>query len=272
MVNFPLCKRGNILQMMNSRAMASIWMPALSLGNFTLLFEFKDYLNLDFEYNRPPLLESEEHPDLVQSFYQRYPRCGRNHRSDRLLFSFISTLIWSKLALFQEKPDTFPRDVVHFYGGVEKNFKETGWIKLLAGYRNENSSALAYYYTSGSTPHFQINLSYPITDRFSLEGDFETKDFEGTWVDYYERRSFLSFHQASRWILTLFFDQTNDPLVRAVKDKRDWLGLQLEIKFTSANSLRIFYGADKGGVKCSGGICKFFPPFEGLRLEGIFRF
>ncbi len=245
---------------------------SLALGNFTFLIEFKDYLHLDFEYNRPPLIESEELPILANQFIKdARDVTGITSRLDYYSPS-ISTLFFSKLAFFKEKPNTFPRDVVHVYGGVEKNFKETGWIKLIAGYRNEDTTSLAYYYTSGSTPHIQINLSYPITERFSLEGDFEAKNFKGNWVSYYERRSFLSVHHASRWILTLLFDQTSDPLVRAVKDKRDWLGLQLEIKFTPANSVRIFYGSDKGGVKCSGGICKFFPPFEGLRLEGIFRF
>jgi len=241
-------------------------------GNFTFLFEFKDYLHLDFEYNRPPLLESEEIPIMSNQFIKdARDVTGITGRIDYYAPT-VSTLVWAKFAYFTEKPSSFPRKVAHLYGGVEKKFKETGWLKLITGYRKEDSTSLAYYYTSGSAPHIQINLSYPITERFSLEGDFEGKEFKGTFVDYYGRRSFLSLHHASRWIMTLFFDQTNDPLIRAVKDKRDWLGIQLEIKFASANSLRIFYGADKGGVKCSGGVCKFFPPFEGLRFEGIFRF
>jgi len=28
----------------------------------------------------------------------------------------------------------------------------------------------------------------------------------------------------------------------------------------------------KGGVKCSGGVCKFFPPYEGFRLDAMLRF
>jgi hypothetical protein len=245
---------------------------SLYLGNFTLAFEFKDYLNLDFEYNRPPLLESEEIPIMSNQFIKdARDVTGVTGRID--FYSPPHTLLlWSKLAFFQEKPDTFPREVVHLYAGMEKNFKETGWLKMIAGYREERSSSLAYYYTSGRTPHLQFNLSYPLSEKYSLEGEFEAKDFKGKWVDYYERRSFISLHKASHWILTIIFDQTTDPLVRSVKDKRDWWGLELEFKFTPANSLRVFYGADKGGVKCSGGLCKFFPPFEGLRLEGMFRF
>ena len=56
------------------------------------------------------------------------------------------------------------------------------------------------------------------------------------------------------------------------RNKKNWLGVQLEIKFSQANAIRIFYGAMKGGVKCSGGVCKFFPPFEGFRMDAIVRF
>jgi hypothetical protein len=143
---------------------------------------------------------------------------------------------------------------------------------VLAGFRNEDTTSIAYFYTSGKTYHFQASASLPLTQRLSLEADIAGKEFKGTWLDYYERRSFVSLHYSPLWILTLHFDQTSDPLILFVKDKRDWLGLEFEVKFYQANSLKIFYGANKGGVKCSGGICKFLPPFEGLRIEGILRF
>ncbi len=245
---------------------------SMSLGNFTLLFEFKDYLNLAYEYNRPPMLESEHLPIMANQFAKdAIDITGFTGRIDYYL-SNVSTLFWIKSAFFKDTKLDRTRDIFHVYGGVEKRFKETGWLNIIGGYRKETTDSLIFYYTHGNTYHYQLNLSYPLTAKFSLEADTQGKEFRGENLDYYERRSFLSLHYSKRWVLTFLFDQTNDPQVLFFRDKKNWFGVQLEIKFLQANSVRIFYGAMKGGVKCSGGVCRFFPPFEGFRLDAIIRF
>lgn len=244
----------------------------LFLGNLSFLLEFKDYKNLDFEYNRPPLLESEQLPILANQFAKdARDVIGLSGRLDYNLPK-VSTLLFGKLSYLEDKPGGNKRDIIHLFAGLEKKFKDTGWLNFIAGYREENTSSLVFYYTHGSTFHYQTNASYPLTSRLSLELDFKSKNFRGRHLDYYERRFFLSLHYSPRWIATLFFDQTNDPEILFFKDKKNWPGVQIEIKFKAANSLRVFYGSNKGGVKCSGGVCRFFPPFEGLRVDAILRF
>jgi hypothetical protein len=36
--------------------------------------------------------------------------------------------------------------------------------------------------------------------------------------------------------------------------------------------VRLFVGSTKGSMKCAGGVCRLFPPFEGVRLEAFLRF
>lgn len=245
---------------------------AFFLGDFTLLFEFKDYLNLDFAYNRPPMLESEQLAVLANQFVKdAVDTTGITGGVDYYLAN-KSLLFWGKAAYIQESPMDWQRDVVHLYGGVEKNFKKTGWWNVVAGYRSETADSLVYYYTHGGTFHYQFNLSYPLTGRLSMEADIQGKAFRGEHLDYYEIRSFFSVHYSQRWVVTLLLDRTTDPQVLFFRNKKNWLGVQLEIKFSQANAIRIFYGAMKGGVKCSGGVCKFFPPFEGFRMDAIVRF
>jgi peroxiredoxin len=244
----------------------------LFIGRLTALLEFKNYRNLDFEYNRPPMLESELVPILANQYAKdALDATGIAAKAD-YGFPGQEFLLFGRLAYIYDKSRVQPREILDVFVGGEKKFKGTGWLNMLAGTRDEETSSLIYYYTNGRTWYVQANLSYPVTGRFSLEADFKDKAFNGVNLDYYERRSFLSFLYSPRWALTVFFDQTDDPEILFFKDKKDWWGVQLEYKFYQANFRRIFYGSNKGGVKCSGGVCKFFPPFEGLRVDAMIRF
>ena len=250
----------------------------LFFKNLTLQFEFKDYRDLDFEYNRPPLLESEQLAVVANQFVtSAKDTTGAAVRAD-WYFSGASTLLFAKASWIDDQPGHFPRTITHLFSGIEKKFKDSGWLTLIAGYRNEEASSLVFYHTAGRTFHWQGNFNYPLSGRLSLELDIEAKDFDGTvpfggtFVDYYERRSYLSLHYSPLFILTVLYDRTDDPEILAVKDKKDWWGCQFEIKFSHAKSIRFYYGSNKGGVKCAGGVCKFFPPFEGLRIDGVLRF
>jgi peroxiredoxin len=250
----------------------------LFTGNFSFLLELKDYKYLDFEYNRPPLLESEQLEILANQFDTDATditgiACRMDYYSPK-----TSTLLFGKFSYIKDSPENHPlfgdykREIFHSFGGVEKKFKSTGYFNLLAGYRIEDDSSLIFLSTQGNTFHYQFNASYPLTSRLSLEADWKSKDFKGEYLDYYERRSFFSLHYSPRWIITLFFEQTNDPEILFFKNKKNWWAGQIDLKISSANLIRIFFGSTKGTVKCSGGVCKLFPPFEGLRIEAILRF
>lgn len=251
---------------------------AVLLKNLTFLFEFKDYRNLDFEYNRPPLLESESIPVVASQFANSSKDITGGAARIDYYVPKASLLFFAKYTKLDDKPGLAPRTIDHLFAGIEKKFKETGWLTVLAGMREERSSSLIFYYTTGRTVHGQANLSYPLSDRWSLEADIEAKsfrgslDFVGQSLDYMDLRSYFSICWSPTFVATLFYDQTTDPEIRTYRDKRDWWGGQLEIKLSQANFIRIFYGDNKGGVKCAGGVCKFFPPFSGLRIDSVVRF
>jgi peroxiredoxin len=249
----------------------------LFLGRFSFLAELKDYKHMDFEYNRPPLVESEELEILADQFNTDViDSTGISARID-YSFSPSSTLLYGKIFYSLDNPEdhflygTYEKEITHFFTGIETKFKSTGYFNALAGYRQEVSSDV-FVLTFGKTFHYQFNISYPLTSKFALEFDWKSKDFDGEYIDYFERRSFLSIHYASRVIFTLLFERTDNPEILFVTDKKDWWALQVEWRFAKANSIRVFCGSTKGGVKCSGGLCRLFPPFEGLRIEVIGRF
>jgi hypothetical protein len=49
-------------------------------------------------------------------------------------------------------------------------------------------------------------------------------------------------------------------------------GAWVMYRFSQSSFVRVFGGRSKGGLKCSGGICRIFPDFEGVKLEATVRF
>ena len=50
-----------------------------------------------------------------------------------------------------------------------------------------------------------------------------------------------------------------------------YFNAQLTYKFSSASSVSLFAGQRRGALRCVAGVCRVFPPFEGARLDAVFR-
>ncbi len=64
-----------------------------------------------------------------------------------------------------------------------------------------------------------------------------------------------------------FTDDEEDP-----SGKKYWIKGELTYKFTSANTIMLSYGSERGGIQCSSGICRYVNPFNGFRLTLINNF
>ena len=250
----------------------------LHAGRFSLLLELKDYRQLNFEYGRPPLLESEELDILADQFdLDRTDITGYAARLDYYAPA-SETLLYAKFLGVDDSPEdhrqygSYDREIGHVFGGLEKKFAGGGYLNALAGYRWETDTSVAFMSTNGQTLHDQINVNWPLGSGWSLEADWKHKDFEGPDYAYYEIRSALSLHRSPRWVASVLYERTTDPAVVFMSGKENWWAGQLEVKLPGGHSLRLFVGSTKGSMKCAGGVCRLFPPFEGVRLEAFLRF
>ncbi|MCB9685618.1 MAG: hypothetical protein H6738_10690 [Alphaproteobacteria bacterium] len=73
---------------------------------------------------------------------------------------------------------------------------------------------------------------------------------------------------------TVSLDWTANPLVRSTGNVSDsvYMGGELQVKPARAWTMKAFYGAQKAGIRCSGGQCRTLPGFEGLRLSAVGTF
>jgi hypothetical protein len=248
------------------------------LGKFSLLLEMKDYKELNFEYSRPPLLESEDLDILADQFdLDRTDVSGYSARLDYYAPA-SETLMYAKFLRVDDSPEDhrqygpYDRDIGHVLVGIEKKFAGGGYLHGLAGWRWETATSVAFLSTAGETFHDQINASWPLGRGWSLEADWKHKIFDGQDYDYSEIRSGLSLHRSPHWVLSALYERTTDPAVVFLAGRKNWWAGQLEVRFAGGHSLRLFVGATKGSMKCAGGVCRLFPPFEGVRLEAFLKF
>jgi len=78
-----------------------------------------------------------------------------------------------------------------------------------------------------------------------------------------------------RYSASLIWDTSDDAaLVREDSDpgRQHWVSTEISVKPTDKIWLRASYGKEKGGVRCTGGVCRVLNPFEGFRVSLEWRF
>ena len=119
--------------------------------------------------------------------------------------------------------------------------------------------------------HLRFDVSFDVGGPYSLEffGDTfyviaETNDPR----EYVEGRLSVSLRSRQGWSLTGAYEfYSAEPQTFAVHYPS--FGGQWD--FTEGGTVRFLVGGERAGLKCSGGVCRFFPGFEGGRLELALR-
>lgn len=163
---------------------------------------------------------------------------------------------------------------LHTYLGWEHKTKRGDRWVIQAGYRQEQAPLLEEPLTRLRQFHWDIDF-YLLVDgphdvQIHWAHEFKTKD-EGTSLEdnYAEGTAYVSWNWAPHWSLTVQFEYANDA-ASVGKGNKFWGGY-LQYKFTDSSFIRLFGGAQRGGLKCTGGVCRIFPEFEGVKLEATLR-
>ncbi|MCF7921553.1 MAG: DUF6029 family protein [Candidatus Marinimicrobia bacterium] len=88
-----------------------------------------------------------------------------------------------------------------------------------------------------------------------------------------EGHSFQSGHfiasadYSHNYSAAIIWDTSNDPnLISGDERTQHWVSGEVSVKPMTGFWLRASYGKEKGGVRCTGGVCRVINPFEGFRL------
>jgi hypothetical protein len=94
--------------------------------------------------------------------------------------------------------------------------------------------------------------------------------YGGSVIEGHEFRSghfIASTDYAHKYSVSLIWDTSTDPsLSEGSEESQNWISAELSIKPMDGLWIRTSYGKEKGGVRCTGGVCRVLNPFEGFRL------
>lgn len=86
----------------------------------------------------------------------------------------------------------------------------------------------------------------------------------GWWI---EGRQVVAIDAFGSYTVAANFEYTTSSLVPST-----YVGGEIRYRPTSSSSVGLFVGQRAGALRCVGGVCRFFPPFEGARLDATARF
>ncbi|MCA9513317.1 MAG: hypothetical protein KC635_00085 [Myxococcales bacterium] len=253
------------------------------LEPLTILAEFKHYVRFElestlhpdtasvqgitqqFSYIVPPTLER-----IDQRIAQNSDVTGGHLRVDYAVPGTGDSFFLSG-AFFVDAPaanDT----TLHVYGGFEHTGERGNRLLMQAGYRREEAPDDDLIRLR--MIHFDLDVFQVLNEWADLQLHW-SHEFRDTNIGapslqdtYIEGTSYVSLNLPPRWSLTAQVEYRTD----VTTDDPLFLGGFVQYFFTPASFVRVFAGRSKGGLKCSGGVCRIFPNFEGVRLETTLRF
>lgn len=112
---------------------------------------------------------------------------------------------------------------------------------------------------------------YNISDLWS-----STLSLENMWVNDLERHSKHYEQFASITLSRASLISFNVSLEKSSLDSRvegnQWVGSEVALNIKKDHRLLLFYGQERGGIKCTSGVCRTVQSFEGFRLTYDGRF
>jgi hypothetical protein len=118
------------------------------------------------------------------------------------------------------------------------------------------------------TTTIPLEFRYSFTDIYSLTFINETQ-----WANnsinigdknFMNQYNSLTFSSSPSLVLTVTSEFTNNE--DEPTGKSSWFTGEISYKLNQSNTFGVSYGSERGGLKCTNGICRFVQPFEGFRV------
>jgi hypothetical protein len=253
---------------------------------FTGFFEYKNYIYLiypDIGYlNTPPAVNRQDR--LLQAEASNSFQHINGERGFRGNLSIAADEYWGV---------EFDYSRSYSRGGISMRFDEK-FAEIRGNYFSNNVFYInldkinyswtvvdtlgkpTFYYRNELKPALEINYDIDdfnglTLDAFIISYDLptitDTSDFFADSSDYSEKNISLTYSRAPNLRATIGGSWSNNK----ASTEPSGMGF-LEITCTyKTHDLTVFYGGQRGGLVCSGGVCKYHPTFKGFRVTLLSR-
>ena len=83
----------------------------------------------------------------------------------------------------------------------------------------------------------------------------------------------ISYRSPEKWSLTFIYDSEVIRQDNELFSENSWPGIDLTMDIQDNHQLSIFYGSNRGGLRCANGVCAYQPAFQDgfkISLKSIF--
>jgi hypothetical protein len=245
---------------------------SVSLPGYGLTLQFADYDSIGigdfaYRYNNPPILNRygqsinrglDEKGYQVEAYVSPIEPVNLNvsysdlkTSDDTLSFKEIFTELKYQLFGLAEFRAEFDRTEQHGIISGAANWEEQ--IPALEG---------TYYLT----PVHSISAGYQHRMVTYLSGT----DTLGEELDFIDQGAHLSYTYAPYGTITLSGELRDTETEQ--EPGTEWRSVQIDWDVTQNHRLTLMAGSEKGGFVCSGGVCRYEPPFDGVKALLTSRF
>jgi hypothetical protein len=160
----------------------------------------------------------------------------------------------------------------HLYGGLEYRQDDLGITGTLQGglRREREDIATRHEWTMW---HAGFSAEVPVVGRHSLDLSGRSEQYlqDSANLSDFSIRTFGAGWTMAPWVsLSYLYEYSDQPGVTL--DRQHHHGVQASWRFLPGSYIKVFAGSTRGGLRCSGGLCRTFPEFEGVRTELTLRF
>lgn len=180
--------------------------------------------------------------------------------------------------------DTSRTDTWDTAAGTEIDFDgRRSHVRAWAGVRQSDEADTGHvFYSEG---YVRYDIVKHLAGAFSLQAQgnsrrrYRPENFESSWI---EGDNYIALQWSPHLAAIFGYEYTNVPGCEPGKDSElchyfsgglQWkAGSRRTVLDQVVDTVQFFVGQRRGGLRCVSGVCRFFPPFEGARLELVSRF
>jgi hypothetical protein len=117
-------------------------------------------------------------------------------------------------------------------------------------------------------PHLEVSYNF---GPFFVGSEYGIEYVSSDTSDYYDQALALSIGKPEAFVFTVRYEKRSRAPqwlvdLEKIGAETRWPLAELSLDLTTRHNLRIRAGAEKGGLVCTGGVCRFEEPFKGIKL------